>query len=391
MGQTGAPNNKSQLCAPALRVTPARVGPAQAADPVADPAQQAADPSAPPLGAPPSNPRWARQDAPVVAPMPAAWSAGHALAMLGLSTAAALAASYMLSPVWLLELQHVAALALFAVATNLLVGYGGLVSFGQAAYYGLGAYTIALAWLHFKAPFWPAFIATPLVGALSAFMVGLVALRTRKLYFALLTLAFAQLFYTVAQQQYELTNGATGIFGVGVPAALMDPQIGFLFVFAAAALAMLALWKITVSPFGLTLRAIRENRARAQSLGIDVFRHELLAFVLAGAFSALAGGLFIVHDQSAYPELLDWTKSGEPIFMLVLGGMNSFLGPALGALVYQISHEVIVQHLRDWQLVLGLVVLAIVLFMPDGIVGLFSAERWRRWLARPRSVGGGET
>jgi branched-chain amino acid transport system permease protein len=327
-----------------------------------------------------------RRDMPAAVVAGGVWPTSYALAILALSGAFALAAAYALPPVWLLELQHVAALALFAVATNLLVGYGGLVSFGQAAYYGLGAYTIALAWLHFRAPFWPAFCATPLVGALGAFIVGMVALRTRKLYFALLTLAFAQLFYTVAQQQYELTNGATGIFGVGVPAMLMDPQIGFLFVFAAAAMAMLALWKITVSPFGLTLRAIRENRARAQSLGVNVFRHELLAFVLAGAFSAFAGGLFIVHDQSAYPELLDWTKSGEPIFMLVLGGMNSFLGPALGALVYQISHEVIVQHLKDWQLVLGLVVLAIVLFMPDGIVGLFSAERWRRWLARPPSA-----
>jgi branched-chain amino acid transport system permease protein len=381
MGSPGAPKGKSQLYGPEQApVAPAR--PSEADSTQTPPAQ----PSAALLRPPPSEPRAVRRDMPAAVVAGGVWPTSYALAILALSGAFALAAAYALPPVWLLELQHVAALALFAVATNLLVGYGGLVSFGQAAYYGLGAYTIALAWLHFRAPFWPAFCATPLVGALGAFIVGMVALRTRKLYFALLTLAFAQLFYTVAQQQYELTNGATGIFGVGVPAMLMDPQIGFLFVFAAAAMAMLALWKITVSPFGLTLRAIRENRARAQSLGVNVFRHELLAFVLAGAFSAFAGGLFIVHDQSAYPELLDWTKSGEPIFMLVLGGMNSFLGPALGALVYQISHEVIVQHLKDWQLVLGLVVLAIVLFMPDGIVGLFSAERWRRWLARPPSA-----
>ncbi len=295
---------------------------------------------------------------------------------------AALLTAYLVPPVWLLELQYVAALALFAVATNLLVGYGGMVSFGQAAYYGLGAYTIALAWLHFKAPFWPCFLLTPLVGAAAAFAVGFIALRTRHLYFALLTLAFAQLFYTIAEQQYDITNGATGIFGIGIPATLMDPQKGFLFVFAVAALALLALWKITTSPFGLTLRAIRENRVRAETLGVNVFRHELLAFVIAGAFSALAGGLFIIHDQAAYPELLDWTKSGEPIFMLVLGGMNSFLGPVLGAFVYQISHELIVQHLKDWQLVLGLVVLLIVLFMPEGIVGLFNRTMWQRWLGK---------
>jgi branched-chain amino acid transport system permease protein len=384
MGQAGVPEDKSPLFARELTSTQP-----DSAQPIAPSGRQAhaAEQSAQPAGAVLSASPVSELQELVAAPAPAAWPARYALAVLGLSTVAALAATYLLSPVWLLELQHVAALALFAVATNLLVGYGGLVSFGQAAYYGLGAYTIALAWLHFRAPFWPAFIATPLVGGLSAFAVGIVALRTRKLYFALLTLAFAQLFYTVAQQQYDLTNGATGIFGIGIPAVLMEPRIGFLFVFVMAGLAMLALWKITASPFGLTLRAIRENRARAESLGVDVFRHELLAFVLAGAFSAFAGGLFIVHDQSAYPELLDWTKSGEPIFMLVLGGMNSFLGPALGALVYQISHEIIVQHLKDWQLVLGLVVLMIVLFMPDGIVGLFSTQRWRRWSARPRAVG----
>ncbi len=378
------PDNSSQRPGPERRYGAARAWLARAASVNWEMARDAA-----PVGAPVRGP--AIPEAPAHrsagAPMAEAWPTTYALAVFAVGALAAFVASRVLSPVWLLELQHVAALALFAVATNLLVGYGGLVSFGQAAYYGLGAYTIALAWLHFKAPFWPSFIATPLVGAVSAFAVGLVALRTRKLYFALLTLAFAQLFYTVAQQQYDITNGATGIFGVAVPAVLMDPQVGFFFVFVAAALAMLLLWKITVSPFGLTLRAIRENRARAQSVGVNVFRHELLAFVLAGAFSAFAGGLFIIHDQSAYPELLDWTKSGEPIFMLVLGGMNSFLGPALGALVYQISHEIIVQHLKDWQLVLGLVVLAIVLFMPDGIVGLFSAKRWRRWFARPQASG----
>ncbi len=304
---------------------------------------------------------------------------GGALLTMAALVAALVVVSRLVSIPWLLTLQNIIGLALFAVATNLLIGYTGLVSFGQAAFYGTGAYAVAIGWLHFKAPFWLGFVAAPLVGAAAALGVGLLALRARKLYFALLTLAFSQLFYVVAEQEYTVTNGANGIFGPMIPAALTDPYLGFYFVLAVGALCMLALWKITESPFGLTLRAIRENRERAEALGVNVFRHQLLAFVISGVFCAIAGVLFVVHDQSAYPELLDWTKSGDPVLMAVIGGMYAFLGPAAGALFYQLAHDFIVQQTRSWQLVLGLVLLAVVLFVPDGLSGLFArlGERLR--------------
>lgn len=266
-------------------------------------------------------------------------------------------------------LQQVLALAVFATATNLLLGQGGLVSFGQAVFYGIGAYTVALGWLHWKLPFFAMFVAAPLVGAIVAVPIGLVALRARRLYFALSTLAFSELAYQLAESRYSFTQGANGVFGPFVPVRLTEPRTGYFFLLGIAVISLLVLWKVNHSPFGLVLRAIRENRERMQALGINVYRHQLLAFVISGAFCALAGAMFVVFSQSAYPDLLNWTTSGTPIFMAVIGGMGTFLGPAVGAFIYQFGHDQLVLYVSDWQLVLGGVLLLIVMFWPEGLLG----------------------
>ncbi len=291
-------------------------------------------------------------------------------------------AGQVLSLTNVLTLENAVGLAVFAVATNLLVGYGGLVSFGQAAFYGAGSYTVALGWLHWQLSFWLTFVLAPIIGAVLSFLVGLIALRSRRLYFALLTLAFSQLFYVLAEERYSFTQGANGVIGPMIPDSLVDPRTSFLFVLAVAAGCLLILWKVTASPFGLVLRAIRENRERAEALGVNVFAHQLIAFVIAGAFCSVAGALFVVYSQSAYPELLDWTQSGYAVFMVVIGGMFSFLGPALGAGVYTLGNQYLVNHTHDWQLILGAVLLIIVLLRPDGLAGLLSPSRWWRWLRR---------
>ena len=285
----------------------------------------------------------------------------------------------------LLNVQSAIALALFACATNLLVGYGGLVSFGQGAFYGTGAYTVALAWMHWKTSFWLSFAAAPFVGAIAAFLVGLIALRTRRLYFALLTLAFSQLFYVVVDQQESFTGGANGVFGPILPDFLNNLHNAYYFTLGVVVAALLVLWWITRSPFGMTLRAIRENRERAEALGVNVFRHQLLAFVFAGAFCAMAGTLFVVHDSSATPNLLNWTESGYPVFMAVIGGQYQFLGPVLGAFIYEEGRDVVLSS-GDYQLVFGLILLAIVLFAPDGVLGVVT--RAGRWLWK--LIGRGE-
>lgn len=282
-----------------------------------------------------------------------------------------LVASFVVSPTWLYFMQEILVLGLFAVATNLIVGFGGLVSFGQAVFYGLGAYTLALGWLHFHAPFWLLLVLSPVIGALAALVIGALALRTQQWYFALLTLAFSQLFYTIANKWYAFTRGANGVFGSMVPSALMSPEVGLWFILGVTFVALLLLWAITMSPFGLTLRAIRENRHRAEALGVNLYRHQLYAFILSSAFCALAGALFVVHNQSAYPSLLDWTQSGAPILMAVIGGLHHFLGPLVGAIIFLFAHNYLVQHTHSWELILGIVFIAIVLFAPEGLLGLW--------------------
>jgi branched-chain amino acid transport system permease protein len=309
--------------------------------------------------------------------------AGHALLVAGFAGLA-----IALPAAWLLILEGALVLALFAVATNLLLGYGGLVSFGQASFYGLGAYVVAIGWAQHALSFWVAFILSPLAGGVTALLLGALALRTQRFYFALLTLAFSQLFFTVAEKWYDFTGGDNGIFGQMIPASLTDPRAGYLFVLGVTVACLAVLGKVTASPFGLVLQAVRENRQRAEALGLNVYRHQLLAFVLSGAFCAVAGALSVVHDQAAYPQLLDWTKSGDPVLVSVIGGMFNFLGPVLGALIYQTMHDVVVQYTRDWQLVLGILLLAIVQFAPDGVLGLIA--RGRPPLGPRHAAPGGE-
>lgn len=279
-----------------------------------------------------------------------------------------------------LELEYAISLAVFAVATNLLVGFGGLVSFGQGVFYGLGAYVVALGWLHHGLSFWPAMALAPVAGAGLAVLIGLVALRTRMLYFALLTLAFTQLAYVIVEEQYNFTSGANGIFGQLVPTWLTDARNSFFFVLGISVVCLVVMWKVTASPFGLALKAIRDNRNRAEALGINVFRTQLVAMAISGFFCAVAGTLFVVYSQSTNPDLFLWTSSGIPVFMLVLGGMYRFLGPVLGALVYELAHHFLIQYTQDWQIVLGVLLLVIVLFRPDGLAGTFAqvTKRWSR-------------
>jgi branched-chain amino acid transport system permease protein len=306
-----------------------------------------------------------------------AYGSGISKTGVGIAVLLLIVAPWVLPTSWLLVLENVLVLALFATATNLLVGWTGLVSFGQAAFYGIGAYTVALAWLHGIASFWLAFIAAPLIAGLIALFTGAIALRARKLYFALLTLAFSELFYVLAEQLYDITNGANGIFGAMVPALLVSPLIGFYFTLAVVIVALALLYRIGHSPFGLTLRAIRERRVRAEALGLAVSHHELAAFTLSGAFCGLAGALYVVHDQTAYPELLNWVKSGEPVIVAVIGGISSYAGPLWGALFYQIAHDALVALTRDWQMALGALLLLVVLFRPGGIVSFFGGREER--------------
>lgn len=270
----------------------------------------------------------------------------------------------------LFQMDDVLALALFALATNLLVGYGGLISFGQAAFYGVGAYTVALSSIRYHQSIWVGVILAVAFGLVVSVPIGLLALRTRRLYFALLMLAFSQLFTVLIQQFYSFTGGENGLSGSIGPAVLSRPTGCYIFCLITFLISALFLWFIVRSRFGLVLRATRENRERAESLGVNVYRHQLIAFIISGGFCALAGVLIAVTSQSVDPSLGNWTESGNAVVACILGGSQSFIGPVIGAIILQLGGNYATAYTKDFQLILGVILLAIILIAPTGVVGL---------------------
>ncbi len=280
--------------------------------------------------------------------------------------------------------------SLMAIAFNLLLGTTGLLSFGQAAFFGVGAYTVGLLLTKGGFATLPALLLAPVAAAAAAGVIGFFCIRLSGVHFAMLTLAFGQLIFTVAYKWYGLTGGDNGIQGIPVtPIPLGGVRVldlgsthaMYYFVFAVVAVSVEILRRIRSSPFGATLKAIRENGQRASFLGVNVHIYRWSAFVVAGAFTGLAGGLFAMMEKAISPEIIHWSKSSEPVFMAIIGGIYSFAGPAVGAVVYVILNSYLVAWTEKWALVLGLVLLTLVLILPGGVVG-FVNEKGRHFLGK---------
>ena len=262
-------------------------------------------------------------------------------------------------------------LALWAVSFNLMLGYTGLVSFAHAAYYGIGAYAVAL--------FYDKLHGSPVVGLLLApaaagvlgLVTGWIALRAVRLYFSLLTLAISQLLFVIAFQWYDFTGGDNGVHGLTNPDWLTDPTPLYYFVALVVGLCLLLMFLVVRSPFGAALVAIRENRERARSIGINVKAYELAVFTIAAVFAGVAGGLYAIYQGQAYPQMLYWTANATPVVITLLGGTGAFLGPALGAFIYtQLSNTISVRFPFQFDIVLGAIVLLVVLIAPGGFASI---------------------
>jgi branched-chain amino acid transport system permease protein len=280
-------------------------------------------------------------------------------------------------------MTEIAIVALFATAFNLLMGFGGMVSFGHAAYFALGAYAAALL---VKQAAWPmplALAASPFVAAAGALFFGFFIVRLTHTYFAMLSLAFAQIVFTVVFKWKSLTGGDDGILNLWPPPALKSPLAYCYFTLAVAGVGMLAMRAIVDSPFGYALRAIRENPRRARFIGVNVRRHQLFAFVLSGFFSGLAGGLFAFFNGSVFPDFAYLNKSFEPLVVVLLGGIQSFFGPLAGAVGFKILETFIARQWPVyWPLFLGSAVVLVVVALPQGFVGLLQRRSWRIRAAR---------
>lgn len=261
--------------------------------------------------------------------------------------------------------------ALAASSLNLILGYGGMVSFGHAAYFGLGAYTVAILMREGVTSAWVIWAVAVGLSALLALLIGVISLRTRGVYFIMITLAFAQMIYylVVSFKQYGGEDGLRarrpefGLF------ELNDTTLYYLTLGVLLA-ALYLMHRLVHSRFGRVLQAIRENESRALALGYPVFRFQLVAFVLAGAAAGLAGVLMAHYTQYVSPSLLAWQQSGHLMMMVILGGVGQFWGGVLGAAVLSLVEEVLQDLTIHWQLGVGVILLFIVLFAPQGLAGL---------------------
>ena len=271
---------------------------------------------------------------------------------------------------------------LFALGFNLLYGYTGLLSFGHAAYYGLGAYGTGIALARLKVDsLWLGLGAGLLLAALGGAVIGFFCLQRRGIYFAMLTLAFAQLLYFIAFHMADVTGGddglrgipqlALGLFGARLP---LDSTLAFYyFSYVLVGLAVAGLKRILDSPFGAVLQAIRENSDRAVACGYDVNRVKWVSFVFSALFTGLAGSLDALRLTVVPLESLYWTTSGEVVMMTRLGGAGTFFGPFVGALTYLVLEDRLSVFTESWPLVIGAIFSAFVLFLPGGIWGTLLA------------------
>lgn len=287
--------------------------------------------------------------------------------------------------------MDIAALALFAIALDILLGFTGLLSFGHAAFWGGSAYVTGLVAIHYGVPFPLAVLAGALFAMILAVPIGLLSVRRSGIYFAMVTLAFAQMVYFIAYQWSSLTGGENGLQAVpksffGIESVETD---AFYFYYAALPIilaGMWAAWRIVHSPFGRVLVAIRDNAPRARALGYDVERYKVLAFVLSAGLAGLAGGVFAIsHGFVALPDL-HWTTSGEVVLITVLGGIGTLWGGIVGAfLVVTMADQLASSGFDGIDIITGSVFIIIVLLFRRGIWGT-AHYLWLAWQARRSST-----
>jgi branched-chain amino acid transport system permease protein len=277
--------------------------------------------------------------------------------------------------------------ALAASSLNLVLGYGGMLSFGHAAFVGAGAYTAGILLSEGVSSAWIGWPLAVVVAAALAAVIGAISLRTRGVYFIMITLAFAQMMYYVAvgTRAYGGEEGlrlaARSVIGLGLD--LKDEVTFYYVVLAILAAGLYALHRLVLSRFGRVIEAIRENETRMEAIGFPTYRYKLVCFVIGGALAGLAGAL--AANQSSYvsPNLLYWTQSGSLMIMVILGGVGYHYGGLVGAVALLALEELASGYTIHWQLGVGIVLLAVVLFAPQGLAGLFG----RRFLARQAASG----
>lgn len=277
--------------------------------------------------------------------------------------------------------------ALGAVSFNILLGFTGMLSFGQGALFGTGAYMAGLLLIHLGLHPLLALLCSCLMGALTALIIGLFSIRQVGIYFVMLTLAFNQLVFFIVYQWKNLTGGDDGLLGVPRPDLSLFPGVAipiqtnlqfFVFVWIIFILAIIAIRRVLNSPFGRILMAVKENPERATAVGYNIRHYKLAAFVISGFFTGLAGGLYALFMKMVPITAVELFTSTDFIVMSLLGGLGSLYGPIIGAVIVKIASEFLSEIWARWTLILGLAFILCVLFMRGGVWGLLTATLQKR-------------
>ena len=266
---------------------------------------------------------------------------------------------------------------LFAMGFNLLFGYMGLLSFGHAAFLGIGSYLTGISIVHYGLPWGTSILIGVIGAAIGGLLMGFLAIRTRGIYFSMVTLALGQIVFYIFYKAESLTGGENGLRGVrvdtfnifGIPVDFLNPLVKYYIILTFVVLAIWLISRILNSPLGAVMEAIRENEKRAAACGFDVAKTKLLVFVLSAAICGLAGSLRALHLSIVPIDSLHYLQSGQAVMMSILGGMGTFFGPFIGAAVMLYLEDVVTTFTKHWMAVVGLVFMFFVLFFPKGIWG----------------------
>jgi branched-chain amino acid transport system permease protein len=296
---------------------------------------------------------------------------------VGIALVLALAA-LMLGPGVALLATEVAIMALFASSLGFLINYGGMVSFGHAAYFGLGAYGFALSAAKLGLPLWAAVLCGPLTAAIGALLFGALCVRLTHIYFAMLTLACSEIVFTGLFQAYDYTGGDNGITNFMAPRFGLTAQVYAAGTIAIVALCIAFLARLVRSPLGLAIQAVGEEPHRAAALGFSPRLVQLVACVIAGTLAGIAGTMYSVFQGNAFPDYAGIGITVDALVMVVIGGVKGFYGGVFGAIIYVLLKTFVSRAFSHWELVIGVILIAVVLISPAGISGLLQRLRLSR-------------
>jgi branched-chain amino acid transport system permease protein len=266
------------------------------------------------------------------------------------------------------------AYSLLATSLNFVLGYGGVYQFHHCVFSGAGAYACAILITKMGLSPWIAFVAGPIVSVALSLVIGVICARLSKLYYGMLQMSLGSLIWVATYRGGAFTGGDDGIHGIPMPDVISSYGGAYYFVFIITALSILAMYIILKAPFGSVLQGLRDNSLRSSMIGVNVRAHQLLALMIAGFFAGVSGVLFVVIETTVFPDMIFWTLSMETMIMCLLGGWLSFLGPAVGAALIVLIRTFVSTFTVYWGFFLGVILMLVIFFLPNGVMGLLEAK-----------------